>query len=69
MLGKDVKPHTLKHTCITWMLQAGVSTWEVAGFTSTGENLIRRRYGHHCPGHMENARTAFGRRRKDSKRS
>lgn len=68
LLGDDVTPHTLKHTCITWMLQAGVSTWEVAGFTSTGENLIRRRYGHHCPGHMENARTAFGRRRKDAKR-
>lgn len=42
-LGDEVTPHTLKHTCITWMLQKGVQTWEVAGFTSTSENLISRR--------------------------
>lgn len=62
-LGDEVTPHTLKHTCITWMLQKGVQTWEVAGFTSTSENLISRRYGHHCPDHMENARKALSRRR------
>lgn len=62
-LDTDVTPHTLKHTCITWMLQAGVPTWEVAGFSSTSENLIRQRYGHHCPDHMENARKALSRRR------
>lgn len=62
-LGSDVTPHTLKHTCITWMLQAGVPIWEVAGFTSTSAKLIEARYGHHCPNHMENARSALGRRK------
>src|SRR5690606_4720197 len=62
-LGDDVTPHTLKHTCITWMLQAGVPVWEVAGFTSTSVKLIEKRYGHHCPNHMEGARNAFSRRR------
>ena len=27
-LGKDVTPHTLRHTCTTWLLQAGVPMWE-----------------------------------------
>lgn len=62
-LGEDVTPHTLKHTCITWLLREGVSTWDVAGFTSTSEALIRRVYGHHCPDHMEGVRNAFSRRR------
>ncbi|MGA0546960.1 site-specific integrase [Brevundimonas sp. VNH65] len=62
MLGDDITPHTLKHTAITWMLQKGVAIWEVAGFSSTSSKLIERRYGHHCPDHMENARNAFSRR-------
>lgn len=61
-LGDDVTPHTLKHTCITWMLQADVPIWEVAGFSSTGAKLIEQRYGHHCPGHMAKARKALSRR-------
>lgn len=61
-LGPDVTPHALKHTCITWMLQKGVPVWEVAGFTGTSEAMIRQRYGHHCPDHMENARKALSRR-------
>lgn len=64
-LGAEVTPHTLKHTCITWMLQSGVSTWETAGFTGTSEALIRRVYGHHCRNHMPNAISAFtGRKRR-----
>ncbi|WP_292156799.1 site-specific integrase [Brevundimonas sp.] len=62
-LGEEVTPHTLKHTCITWLLQAGVQPWEVAGFTGTSEKTIREVYGHHCPDHMENARKALSRRR------
>jgi integrase len=26
-LGDDVTPHVLRHTCVTWLLQAGVPTW------------------------------------------
>lgn len=61
-LGADVTPHTLKHTCITWLLQKGVPTWQVAGFTGTSEGLITRVYGHHSPNYMEEARSAIGRR-------
>jgi len=58
-LGPEVTPHTLKHTCITWMLQGEVSTWEVAGFTGTSEETIRRVYGHHAADYLPNARKAF----------
>jgi integrase len=40
LAGIEVTPHTLKHTCITWMLQKGVPTWEVAGFVGTSEKVI-----------------------------
>lgn len=58
-LGSDVTPHVLKHTCITWMLQRGDSTWEVAGYTGTSEKIIREVYGHHSPDHLPAARKRF----------
>ena len=29
---KDVTPHTLRHTAITWLVQKDVPLWEVAGY-------------------------------------
>jgi len=58
-LGEDVTPHTLKHTCITWLLQNRVPIWEVAGFVGTSEKVIRETYGHHSPDHLNAARTGF----------
>ena len=58
-LGDDVTPHTLKHTCITWLLQNRVPIWEVAGFVGTSEAVIRKVYGHHSPNHLNAARTGF----------
>jgi integrase len=58
-LGDDVTPHTLKHTCITWLLQNRVPIWEVAGFVGTSEKIIRDTYGHHSPDHLNAARTGF----------
>ena len=62
-LGDDVTPHTLKHTCITWLLQNRVPIWEVAGFVGTSEKVIRDTYGHHSPDHLNAARTGFSGRR------
>lgn len=58
-LGEDVTPHILKHTCATWLLQSGVSTWDVAGYLGTSEAVIRKTYGHHSPHYLSSARTAF----------
>lgn len=49
-LGPDVIPHTLRHTCVTWLLTAGVPAWEVAGFVGMSVDMIDRVYGHHAQG-------------------
>ena len=58
-LGDEVTPHVLKHTCITWLLQNGVSTRQVAGFIGMSEKVIEKVYGHHSPDHLNAARTGF----------
>lgn len=59
-IHKRVTPHTLKHTSATWMLQQGVSIWDVADFLATSVRTIEKVYGHHCPSHQERALKAFG---------
>lgn len=54
-----VTPHVLKHTYITWALQKGVDIREVAAFTGTSEETIRRYYEHHSPDFMVQAANAF----------
>lgn len=57
-----VTPHTLKHTAITWAMQAGVDKWQAAGFFSTSAETIENVYGHHSPEFMESAKSAIERR-------
>jgi integrase len=59
-LGDDVVPHTLRHTCATWLAQRGVPTWEAAGFLGMTEQTFIAVYGHHHPDHQKNAVNAFG---------
>ena len=54
----DVSPHVLRHTAVCWLLQAGVSLWEVAGFVGMSEQTVREVYGHHCPDFQSNAANA-----------
>jgi integrase len=58
-LDKHVTPHTLKHTCASWMLQNGVDLWDVADFLKTSASTIEKIYGHHAPEHQERALRAF----------
>lgn len=62
--GDDVIRHCLRHTAVTWGMQAGVPIWELAGYVGMTVEMIERTYGHHSPKHMENARAALGGRRK-----
>ena len=57
-LDKTVVPHVLRHTCTTWLLQAGASTWEVSGFVGMSEDMVRETYGHHSPDFQKNAAKA-----------
>jgi integrase len=58
-LGDDVTPHTLKQTCITWLLQNRVPIREVAGFVGTSEKVIETTHGDHSPDYLSQARTGF----------
>jgi site-specific recombinase XerD len=44
----DIVPHVLRHTCATWMLQRGVSVYDVAGVLGRSEAVIRKTYGDHA---------------------
>jgi integrase len=57
-----VSPHTLKHTCATWLMQAGTDLWTAAGFLSTSVEVLQNTYGHHHPDFMRDAAENIGRR-------
>lgn len=46
-LGPDVTPHTLRHTCVSWHLWDGKTTWEVGQIVGADASTIDRVYGHH----------------------
>lgn len=56
-LSDDVIPHTLRHTAVTWLMQAGVDVWQVAGFVGMTVEMIERTYGHH---HVDYQKRASG---------
>lgn len=56
----DVTPHVLRHTAVTWMLQAGVSIWEAAGMAGMTAEMVERVYGHHSPSYQDAAARALG---------
>jgi len=60
----DVSTHTLRHTCGTWLAQAGVPLWEVAGYLGHTMGRTTELYAHHHPEHMEGPVRAFGGRRR-----
>lgn len=46
-LSKDVTPHVLRHTCVTWMMLRGVPFGEAARYTGMTEAVLEKTYGHH----------------------
>jgi integrase len=54
-LDPGVSPHVLRHTRVTWLLQAGVSIWETAGSVGMSAETVDRTYGHHSPSFQKRA--------------
>ena len=54
-LGKDVTPHTLRHTRATWLMQSGIDPWEAAGHLGMSIETLQRVYGKHHPDYQKNA--------------
>lgn len=63
-LGKDVTPHTLRHTAITWQAQEGVPVHEICGFFGITQEMFERVYGHHHPDYQREAVNALNKGRK-----
>jgi integrase len=59
-LGDGVVPHTLRHTCGTWIAMSGSARGrDAAEFLGITEEVFDRVYGHHCPDHQAQAVAAF----------
>ena len=56
------RPHDLRHTCATWLMQAGADKWAVGGYLGMGLDMLERVYGHHHPDHLRGAVEAMERR-------
>lgn len=63
-LSDDVIPHTLRHTCTTWLMQAGVEPWQAAGFLGMTVEMLERTYGHHSPAYQKGATEALAGKRR-----
>jgi integrase len=59
--GTGVTPHTLRHTAITWAMQAGADIWETAGYFGVSIETMHRVYAHHHPDHQDSTVKAMER--------
>jgi integrase len=57
-----VSPHTLRHTCGTWMAQRGTSLHDIGGWLGHSDARTTELYAHHHPDFMDAARRAADRR-------
>jgi len=55
-LGPDVVPYTLRHTAGTWLAQAGVDLWTIAGWLGHSQQKTTELYAHHSPDFLLAAR-------------
>jgi integrase len=46
-----VTPHVLRHTAVTWAMQAGADPYAAADFFGMTLEVLERVYGHHHPDH------------------
>lgn len=58
-----VTPHTLRHTCGTWMAQHGVSLRQIGEYLGHTDERTTKLYAHHHPDYQDEAIGAFNRRR------
>jgi integrase len=58
-LEGKVIPHTLRHTCATWLMQRGAGPWKAAGFLGMTLATLEATYGHHHPDHLGGVHETF----------
>ncbi|WP_207791966.1 site-specific integrase [Siccirubricoccus phaeus] len=52
---EEITSHVLKHSAITWMVQAGIPYEQIGKFTNTSKDIIEKVYGHHSPAFVAEA--------------
>lgn len=61
LAGLDgVTPHVLRHTAVSWMMQAGVSPEMIGKFVGMSAQMVRQVYGHLAPEHLKDAVESYG---------
>jgi hypothetical protein len=65
-LDAEVVPHTLRHTCATWLAQKRVPIHEICGFLGMTPETFERVYGHHHPDFQARAVNALSGQASDS---
>lgn len=58
-----VTPHTLRHTCGTWMAQQGVPLAKIGEYLGHSDERTTKLYAHHHPDYQDEAVAAFNKRR------
>ena len=58
----EATPHTLRHTCGTWLAQRGVSLFEIGGWLGQSNERTVELYAHHHPDFLSDAKRAFEKR-------
>lgn len=66
-LSEKIVPHTGRHTAATWLMQAGVSPWEAAGYLGMSVDTLIKHYGHHSPDYQEQAACAVAPKQRKSR--
>ncbi|MCF7699882.1 site-specific integrase [Loktanella sp. M215] len=57
--GLDITPHVLRHTAATWMAQADVPLFEIAGrLGHKNTTMVERVYAHHRPSYQSKSKDA-----------
>lgn len=54
-VGIDCRWHDLRHTCASWLVQAGVPIYTVAQLLGHSSTAVTQRYAHLAPQHLEDA--------------
>lgn len=58
---ENTTPHTLRHTCASWLIQNNVSTDKIAKYLGhTSPRMIEQTYGHLSPDHLDEVMEVFG---------
>ncbi len=62
-LSPEITPHWMRHTCATWLMEAGAELWDAAAYAGMTAATLEKCYGHHRADHQAGALKAAGGKR------